>query len=41
VIGPIGELGPNEQGLPDLLEEEGIADEVAAGGREDHLALLG
>jgi len=41
VIRPVGELGPAEQGLPDLLEEEGVADEVAARGREDYLTLLG
>src|SRR5213592_2088120 len=36
----VGDLGPAKQGLPDLLGEEGVADEVAARGREDHLALL-
>lgn len=41
VIRPVGELGLAEQGLPDFLEEEGVADEVAARGREDHLTLLG
>jgi len=41
VIGAVGELRLVQQGLPDLLQEEEVADQVAARGREDHLALLG
>jgi hypothetical protein len=41
VIRPVGELGAFEQRNPNLLDEERIADQVAARGREDHLALLG
>src|SRR5262245_12025449 len=40
VVRPVGELGPTEQGLPDLLEEEGVTDHIAARGREDHLPVL-
>src|SRR3989442_14384930 len=40
VIRAVGELGLAEQRFPDLLEEEGIADEIAARRREDHLPLL-